>query len=126
MKKIITTAAFVFTALFTNAQFENCDINIRKHIRNTNATEMIPVLAQGDVAKMKLLTEQCGGLFKYAAGDVASVALPQNKLATFANNSFVIRMESRTPKIFALNDTMRVNNNINEIQQGLPPLYSRL
>ena len=124
MKKIIFTTVFIFTALLTQAQFENCDINIRKHIRNAtiNTIAMIPVLAQGDVAKMKLLTEQCGGLFKYAAGDVVSIAIPQNKLAVFAGNTFVSRMESRTPKIFALDDTMRVNNNINEIQQGLPPL----
>lgn len=124
MKKIITCTALLFTAFFAQAQFENCDINIRKEIRTAGigAQQMIPVLAQGDVTKMKVLTEQCGGVFKYAAGDVISIALPQNQLATFASNEFVIRMESRTAKNLPLNDTMRVNNNINEIQQGLPPL----
>ncbi|HVA97303.1 MAG TPA: S8/S53 family peptidase, partial [Bacteroidia bacterium] len=45
-----------------------------------------------------------------------------NSIKYFAANSGIIRMESYHDKIKLMNDTMRIKNNVNEVQQGLAPL----
>lgn len=122
MKNILLILALLHQTVFAQ---NNCDVAIRKLLRQpetTNSTKPIPILVQGNPDKIKTLTEAANGLFKYAAGNISSINLPANAIANFAGNPAVIRMESRSPRMQLLNDTMRVNNNINAIQQGLPPL----
>jgi subtilisin family serine protease len=125
MKKIITTTLFLFALLSVHAQDDKCDINIRRYIQSSPAipsSVTVPVIAKGNVADMLAITVALGGKVKYSAGDLISIELPQNKLADFAASGSVIRMESRKPHMVPLNDTMRMNANVNEIQQGLSPL----
>ncbi|MEO8148801.1 MAG: S8 family peptidase [Bacteroidia bacterium] len=125
MKKIIISTLFILSVLNIYAQDDKCDINIRKYIASSPtvpSTVTIPVIAKGNVPAMRSITVALGGRVKYAAGDLISIEIPQNKLADFAASGSVTRMESRTPHMIPLNDTMRVNANVNEIQMGLPPL----
>lgn len=123
MKKLLLLIFCCYQTLY--AQFENCDITIRKLMRQpetATSSKPIPILVQGKPDKIKALTIASNGFYKYAAGNISSITLPAHAIANFAAHTDVIRMESRSPRMQLLNDTMRVNNNINAIHQGLPPL----
>ncbi len=83
---------------------------------------MIDVLVKGNVDVILALTRNAGGVFKYAAGNISSVRVPVNSLSGFISRNDIIRIESYKRHIVALNDTMRVRNNVNEVQQGQFPL----
>lgn len=95
---------------------------VKKIITAGNGTESISLLVKGDIDKIKVLTEQHQGTFKYAAGDVSAIILPIQQIIAMSKNPAVLRMESSSNKILLMNDTMRVKNNVEEIHQGLPPL----
>ncbi len=125
MKKIVLFSLANLLLFNVFAQDDKFDIDLgRKIISKSNLVNLatVPVIAKGDVNAMRTLTLSLGGRVKYSSGNLIAIELPYNKLSDFASSQAVIRMESRTPRMFLLNDTMRVNNNINEIHLGLPPL----
>ncbi|MFN8277905.1 MAG: S8 family serine peptidase [Chitinophagales bacterium] len=87
----------------------------------TNTT-LRPLLVKGDVTQISRWTVQCGGVFKFAAGNIASVAIPFNQLGKFAAQPFIWQIESGNAPGVSLMDTARIRNNIDSVQQGIAPL----
>ena len=86
----------------------------------------IALLVKGDLNKIKALTKQMGGVYKYGYGSVASVAIPKKNLITFSNDMSIKKIESTMAKGVALMDTARIRNNIDSAQAGFAPLQDSL
>lgn len=89
--------------------------------RGNTPIKMISILVQGDVDEIRDKVEDMGGKFKFAAGNIASVLVPKNRLGELATVKGVIRMESG-PSVQLMNDTMVINNNVTEIRNIQSPL----
>ncbi len=83
---------------------------------------MVDVLVKGDIGEIQKLSESVGGTFKYSRGTIAALKIPANSIGRFAESKDVTRIESYKRHLQLLNDTMRVRNNVNEVQQGRYPL----
>lgn len=88
----------------------------------------IHLTVQGDVVKIKSSIRNYGGTFKYSflpslkAEEVSFISLPAKNIAEFAKNDFVKRIEFYGAKPSMLNDTMKININVNAVHQGSAPL----
>lgn len=108
--------------------------------------EQIHIAAIGDVEKIKSAVRDYGGVYKYnfsptvplnppkggksasaqatllSTTSVSFVSLPAKNIESFSKNNFVERIEFNGGKPVVLNDTMKINMNVNPIHQGLQPL----
>lgn len=82
----------------------------------------IALFIKGDVEQIKSETENLGGTFKYAAGDIAVVKIPIASVNELASKDFISRIECNDMKLERLNDTMLINNNVWPVHLGWPPL----
>lgn len=80
------------------------------------------LLVKGDVKKIKLLAEQYGGRLKYSYKDIASVEIPDSKLAAFAGEVAVQEIQNPNTTGHLLMDTARIRNNVDAIHAGQSPL----
>lgn len=80
------------------------------------------VLVQGDLEELKIFLDANEGTFQCAAGDIASIKIPRNKIASLASQKFIQRIEASVNHYETLNDTMRMKSHIDEVLQGQPPL----
>jgi subtilisin family serine protease len=87
-----------------------------------NGDNEVSVLIRGDVEKIKEEISSRGGVFKYAAGDIASVRIPLAELESFSREGFVERIEGNEQKMELFNDTMVYNNDLLPVFLGMSPL----
>lgn len=85
----------------------------------------VAVFVRGDLYAIRTVVEQNGGVYKYAAGEIASVRLPISKIPVLAQHGSITRIESNDLKLQSLNDQMVVNNKVQPIHYGfnLPQGY---
>src|SRR5207248_1884344 len=107
---------------------------VYRALHNLKSPGSIDVLVKGEFTSIQELTQSAGGTFKYAvllaAKDspaparecIAAVRIPVAAINNFIERKDITRIESYKHRMTALNDTMRVRNNINEVQQGQSPL----
>lgn len=131
MKKIFT-AVFLFLTFVAEGQTPAVQTTIKypfsiyKKIHNAaNQNNLVSVLVEGDVERIAAEVENLGGKFKYAAGNIACVRIPVNKINALAQQRYVQRIEGSDEKIEVLNDKMILNNNVYLVHQGfnLPQGY---
>lgn len=95
---------------------------IKKYADSKNAGKEIAVFVKGDPEVIKALTLQCGGTFKYAAGDIAAIRIPLSGVRIFIENNDIIRIQDNDMKLQPLNDQMLINNNVWPVRLGQGPL----
>lgn len=85
----------------------------------------IALFVKGDLALIRARTEELHGVFKYAAGDIAAIRIPLNKVNDLAALSSVERIEDNDLKLQPLNDQMILNSHALEVHNGwnLPQGY---
>ena len=87
-----------------------------------SANQEVSVFIRGDVEKIREKCTEKAGLFKFSAGDIASVRLPLSALSAFADEGFVERVEGCDQKMELFNDTMVYNNDLLPVFLGMSPL----
>ena len=125
MRKIITLS-FIIASFISNAVAQ-CSLNLPLYNKAKNAQEknintVIDILIQGNIDEIKQEVTSVGGKFKYAAGDIASVSMPLNKISEMVSKKGIERIEAFSAGIHPLNDTMLKNNNVLPVHNGQAPL----
>ncbi|MCC7232573.1 MAG: S8 family serine peptidase [Bacteroidia bacterium] len=121
---------FIFSFVFlvtTAQQVTKMNYSLLKKMSNTRlADREIAVFVKGDVEQIKNNVENLGGVFKYAAGNIAAVRLPLSKIPRLASLGSVQRIECNDMKLQPMNDQMVIKNHILEVQNGfgLPQSYN--
>ena len=93
---------------------------------NSNSTEKVGLFVKGDLSEIKNITRQRSGIYRGSVKGWHYVRIPSNELQEFVENQNILNVNFRAYKGSALNDTMRVNNRINDIHLGAAPLNTSL
>jgi len=122
MKHYLLPVTFFLSLFIGNAQQPD-KLNFALH--QLIQAENLPaanVLVKGDIDQLKIFLTENGGTFQCAAGDIASIKIPRNKISLMASQKFIQRIEASVGRYQVLNDTMRMKSHIDEVHQGLAPL----
>ena len=93
-----------------------------KHHSSINGNNWTTVFVKGDVDAIKRKVAELGGKVNYATSHIAVVKIQIANLGKLAEAPSIERIEARTPHIQALEDSMRIKANVNQVFEGLPPL----
>lgn len=113
---------------FSTLAQERTNIDLRTYTKlkaKTTEQQLLGLLVQGDEIRIKELVKQFVGTFKYNYGNISSVELPSSKVLEFAQNPAVERIENMSARgMVMMDDTARMNNNIDSIHKGFSPLMN--
>jgi hypothetical protein len=87
-----------------------------------HSTKLKALLVKGDPSIIKGMTDKYQGIYKYAAGNISSVAIPYKNLLSFSQEAGIIQIEGNSGKGLHFMDTARIVNNIDSAQKGIAPL----
>ncbi len=126
MKKSILILLSVIAFTNTEAQMAKMNFALKRKIEEPiSSTREISVLVKGNIDIIRANTISLGGVFKYAAGDIAAIRIPLDKIKELAKVADVKRIESNDYRLQPLNDQVVRNNHVLEVQNGfgLPQSY---
>src|SRR5215217_4447165 len=86
------------------------------------SSEMVSLLAKGDVSIIEQSVKELGGRFKYYVGDIASVSLSLNEVNALAQISGIERIEGLYGNGQLMDDMTNINSNVNPVHNGISPL----
>ncbi|MFT7588402.1 MAG: subtilisin family serine protease [Limisphaerales bacterium] len=89
---------------------------------NNLSTHLIPLMVQGDLAKIKSQVADLGGKWLYERGGISRISIPQNKLAEFQQTSQIERIAFGKAKLRALGDVVLINSRVDSVHAGSAPL----
>ena len=102
---------------------EKTDYNTLKLITNNFKTNnRVSLFVKGNIPLIKENIKSYEGRLKYSYGNIATIEIPSNNIASFALNSFVQRIESYVGKPQLLLDSALIKNNILPVHNGIAPL----
>jgi len=120
-RKLLFTLFISFLLLNVSAQKGN--FHIQHYIKTqANASESIGLFVKGSQSDAKSFVEQHQGIYRGSIKGWQYIRIPGNKLETLVNDKRFVTVNFEPYKGQPMNDTMRVNNRVNAIQQGLHPL----
>ncbi len=125
MKRLLIV--LMMAALTADAQQASMNFSLQKKLsENRNSSREISLFVKGDMEVIRRQTENLGGTFKYAAGKIAAIRLPLNKVPLLAMVAEIKTIESNDLKLQPMNDQMISKNHIIEVQNGfsLPQPYN--
>ncbi|MBN8703169.1 MAG: S8 family peptidase [Bacteroidetes bacterium] len=125
MTRIFTFLLIILVTSISNAQTQKMNFSLALKLNSTaSSSDLLSVFVKGNISIIKEITQQHGGNFKYAAGDIAAIQIPTKGIYALTQNSAVVKIEHSNlfTKLEALNDTMRLRNDIEPIHQGLGSL----
>jgi subtilisin family serine protease len=80
------------------------------------------IIVKGNPAAISKLVSKYGGVYKFSAGDISSLAVPYKNLLAFSREIAVERIEAQEVKAVSLMDSARIKNNIDSAHNGYAPL----
>ena len=96
MKRIFLI--LIIACFGASAQNAKMNLSLKQKLDDTrNSERVISLLVKGNVNIIRQQVEQLGGVFKYAAGDIAAVNLPLSKIRQLSSVSEIKRIESSSP-----------------------------
>lgn len=111
------------TLLLCTAVFGQSHLNtaLQTRVDEKNLPAKFTVLVQGDLARLQAGS---GSAYRvnYIVGNIASVTLDANALASLIQDKIISYAEFIEPHLKTMNDTMLVRNRIKPVKQGVAPL----
>ncbi|MDC0313751.1 S8 family peptidase [Flavobacteriales bacterium] len=95
-------------------------------LENSTSSEKVGLFVKGNLSQVQNITKQHNGIYRGSVKGWYYVRIPSNELQEFVENKNILNVNFRAYKGRALNDTMRVNNRINDIHTGTAPLNTSL
>ena len=122
--KLPTTIVLIFNMLFIHGQF-NQNIRLQNYLaEKENSTEILGFFVKGDKQSIiKLCTEHYGKYHSSVKG-WHYVKIPSNELNDFSSSKILKNFHISLYPGVSHNDTMRVNNRINDVHNGVGALQS--
>ncbi len=105
------------TASFKNNNTFNNQVAILMHHPERFPTR-VPLLVQGDLNTIMLMTRELGATYKFASGDIASIEMDVADIPKLLASGKIKRIEYYPGKGMMMNDKMLLNNHVKEVHQG--------
>ncbi|MBK8846229.1 MAG: S8 family peptidase [Bacteroidetes bacterium] len=122
MKKFLSFPLLFLCALSFSQQAQHNHAIAKIIERESKSNRLVPVFVQGDITAIKSVVQELQGVFVHHSGNIAAVQIREKDLTQFIQSKGVLRVESGMSRYIPLNDTMRVNNFIQQIHDGNVPL----
>jgi subtilisin family serine protease len=84
--------------------------------------QFISILVEGNPQQISASVKNHGGFLMHHEGTICSVQLPCGELHSFANEECVVRIGNAPIHMQVLNDTMKKQTGVLDVQNGLAPL----
>jgi hypothetical protein len=111
---------------FSQNKFEG-NFYLQKYLlENSTSSEKVGLFVKGNLSEVQNITKQHNGIYRGSVKGWYYVRIPSNELQEFVENQNILNVNFRAYQGTALNDTMRVNNRINDIHAGSAPLNTSL
>lgn len=115
MKRLIYLLLLTFPIfLFAQAEKSKISLDLHYFITNCDADQMIPLLVESTV-DLSARLEQYGGSVQMKINHYYSIRIPAKNIKDFSELSFIKRIGFSSAPGKLLNDSMRVNNNIDSL-----------
>jgi len=122
---LLLIVAFSFTG-WSQKKFEG-NFYLQKYLlENSTSSDKVGLFVKGNLLEVKNITKQHNGIYRGSVKGWYYVRVPSNELQEFVENEKISNVNFRAYQGKALNDTMRVNNRINDIHSGAAPLNTSL
>ena len=126
MKNLLTLLLIVFLSIVYHCQENKSylgNFQLEKYLlENKNSPTPLGFFVKGNTNKIKGLCSQHNGLYLGSVKGWHYVKIPTNQYKAFNDNVSIQQSYISLHPGTALNDTMRVNNRINDVHAGVPPL----
>lgn len=125
-KKILYPALFFFLSIAVYAQEKKQAVRsfqLENYLLTTpNQNEDLSFFVKANPQDLKTSLQKNKGKHKGHIKNWQFISIPREHIRNFLDNTSLSAINFRTYKGHPMNDTMRVNNRINAIHQGLSPL----
>ena len=129
IKRVLFSISFSVAAFVMQAQPVKANFFVAQKLEasdntvtGSNDKEQIALFVKGNIGTIKRITLETGGVFRYAYGNIASVKVTVAGIKMLLANPAVERLEGGSHPMRAMNDSMRVNNSVVQVQTGQSPL----
>ena len=116
----LITTLLICAGLASYSQNYQGNFYFQKFIKeHGNSTALDGLMVKGNTNAIKQLTEEHGGIYRGSASGWHYVRIPVNKMMEFCSSRVLNAINFRGYEGKEMNDTMRVNNRINDIHNGV-------
>lgn len=124
MKKLYALALLLLALPCVQAQYvQKMDFHLRAFLaRPHQAGDQVDLFIHGNDEAVSAAVKDVGGIVKRTLPRLVSARVPVDKVAELALSNAVHHFEFTLHQGVTLNDSMRVKNRVNQVQQGLAPL----
>ncbi|MBP6334389.1 MAG: S8 family peptidase [Bacteroidia bacterium] len=121
---LLITTFFTYQSSAQSPKKMNFDLQ-KKFVNARQADHEIALFVKGNIDEIRNETQRLGGVFKYAAGDIAAIRIPLSKIHELGEIGSIVRIESNDLRLQPMNDQLVVNNHVQEVHYGfnLPQGY---
>lgn len=123
-KKFLQLVISIFVCSSVHAaDFSKMNLLLIKELQNeNNQSKIYSLLVKGNTSLIKEYVAAHSGTFKYNAGNISCISGNASLIFSLSDQSFVEKIEAGQKNIIPLNDTMRVKNNVEDVNNGVAPL----
>lgn len=120
MKKRIL---FLIAICFSIFSYSQADQNFQvKALKEDSYSEMTSIFVKANEILLKEYLKSHHGTYKYFSGGYHGVTIPTLHVKDLLSQTFIKGSDFTLHRPYALNDTMRVRDNINPVHAGMAPL----
>lgn len=122
-RTILSLFAVLVCGLSVSAQSRKMDIQLRTYLKQAHsADEQVNLFIHGDREAVSEAVRSVGGHVKLSMERLVSARVPVGRVTELAASPAVHHFEFSLQTGRLMNDSMRVKNRVNQVQQGLAPL----
>jgi subtilisin family serine protease len=124
MKNLILSLITLLCCADLQAQQPKLSFDVIKKLASReNSDTRLALLVKGDENRIREITINAGGTFKFSRKGISSIMLPVKSVRSLANDPLITRIEDGAPLLQVMsNDTMRYINRIMDVHNGVAPL----
>lgn len=116
MKAIYLILLIFFSSVASSqSRVENLGIELSQYLRSIEKDQMVPLLVESS-EELSEAIQNFGGRIRMRSADFYSIELPSSKVEAFVKENLIEKLEFSTAPGKTLNDSMRINNNIDSLQ----------
>ncbi len=122
MRSILLASLFLISIVSFSQESNKIPLSVRLQTASYPEGQFVSILVEGNPVAITETVKRHGGFMMHNEGNICSVQLPCGELDAFANEPAVLRVGNAPIHQQVLNDTMKKQTGILDVQNGMAPL----
>lgn len=123
MKQLLAVIAFCGCIVASAQEFTHLNLMLRKQLNDLSPSDRIDLFVDANAKVLDNFIEDHEVVIKRQYGSLAQINISAQDLLELDKLDGINSIEYYWAKGQVMNDTMRVNNHVNEVQNGVSPLH---